>query len=409
MKDKSSELFFLTLAILTWALLFSYHLGFPASEYYDEVYFVPTAREYLSLNQTTTDTAHPPLGKLFLSLSLLTFGDTPWAWRIFSLFCGSLFLFVIYYLTKILTKNRWLASLVTFLMAVEGIHITQSRIAMLNAQMSLWMFLSLLVLLPYLQGETEKRLRSFFFSGIFLGLTISIRWVGAGIIGIIGPLLLIKFLRDKDKLGFLRDFFMAYILITTLIYIASHSIIPLGQGYKWSNIFTYQAHMARYHATLQEGHTYGSEWWGWPLLVRPIWYFFERKGTIVNGILCIGNPAIYWMIPVAMFYVLGMWLKERKFLYGFVIFGFLSQWLPWALIGRVKFFHYFYAAVPFALLGIALLIREIWRYGTLGKWLVCFYILLVFIMFIYWFPLWTGYPISDPSFQSHLWFKKAWI
>jgi dolichyl-phosphate-mannose--protein O-mannosyl transferase len=143
-------------------------------------------------------------------------------------------------------------------------------------------------------------------------------------------------------------------------------------------------------------------------LIRPIWYFFERRNELVYGILCIGNPAVYWVGPFAMSYVLFKWLEKHTFQYTFILAGFFSQWLPWLLPKRVEFFHYFYAAIPFEFMAIALLLQRFWQIPKVGKWIVACYLLAVAGMFIYWYPLYTGLPISEASYRNHLWFK-AWI
>lgn len=393
---------------LACLFFYSYRLEFPPTKYFDEVYFPTTAKEYLSLKQTTTDTAHPPLGKLLMSLSILAFGDVSWAWRLVSLISGLFLILTVYALAKKILKQLWMALFVTFLFATEGMHLTQSRIAMLNAPMMLCMFLSLLAVIPYFIDKNAPRTRAFAMSGAFLGIAVAIRWVGVAIVGVIGIFLIKRFLEEENKLLFLRDFVLFYVALPVFVYFASHIIIPLGQGYPWKNIWTYQFHMARYHATLKEGHGYGSAWWGWPLLVRPIWYFFERKEGFVYGILCIGNPAIYWMIPFAMGYVLFKWLEKPSTLYALILVGFFQAWLPWAVIGRVKFFHYFYPATPFIAMAIALWMQRIWQIGPRGRIIVTAYVMLVAILFLYWYPVYTGLPMTEAFFQNHLWFK-SWI
>lgn len=407
MKKSAEVLILLGGAVLCLAM-YAHHLDFPSEPYYDEVYHVPTAREYLARSPVTTETVHPPLGKLLIAASIWFFGDTSWVWRLASLGSGILLIFIVFTLARILTQNFWTALLATFFFAVEGVHITQSRIAMLNSPMVLFMFASLLALLPYLMNPKAPRSRAFFVSGVCLGLALSIRWVSLGIAGVIGPFLFKRFFEEKNQWAFLRDAFLFYFLIPLAIYTAAHSVIPLVQGRPWIDIWNSQVHMARYHLTLTEPHGYGSEWWSWPLLVRPIWYFFERKEGLVYGIFCIGNPAVYWLILVAMGYVFIQWLKRLDTLHGIVLFGFLTQWLPWAWVGRVKFFHYFYAAVPFSVIALALLTQRIWQGGRVGKWVVVGYLLLVLVLFVYWYPLYTGIPISEPYFQNHLWFK-SWV
>ena len=60
-----------------------------------------------------------------------------------------------------------------------------------------------------------------------------------------------------------------------------------------------------YHANLDATHPYFSEWWKWPWLVRPTWYFYEQKGEFVRGIVAIGNPALWWLcVPATLWSLL---------------------------------------------------------------------------------------------------------
>jgi dolichyl-phosphate-mannose--protein O-mannosyl transferase len=394
--------------LLIGIALYTAHLNFPAKPYFDEVYHVKTARQFLHFSRTMTDTVHPPLAKLVMTFSMLVFGDHPWTWRLPSLLCGLMTILTVFYIARLLIKDKRTALLTAFLFSLEGLHLTQSRIAMLNAQMMMWMMLTLAAMLPYLMDRQYPRSRSFLYSGLFLGLAVSCRWVGILVLPVLLIFMAGKFFQERNKLAFLRDFFLFIMLVPALIYAASHSIMMVTQDLRWKDIWDYQFRMWHYHATLREGHRYGSEWWSWPVLLRPIWYFFVSKNQIVNGILCIGNPAIYWLMPFALGYILFKWIEERSFLYGFILMGFFSQWLPWAWIGRTKFFHYFYSAVPFAILAVVLLLQRIWQIEKTGKWVVAAYLAIVIGLFIYWYPLYAGWPISETYFRNHMWFT-AWI
>ena len=75
---------------------------------------------------------------------------------------------------------------------------------------------------------------------------------------------------------------------------------------------------------------------------------------------------------------------------------------------RVKFFHYFDMAMPFVVIAFAMLLEKLWCSGRGGKALALGYLILVAGFFIYWYPLLTGFPISEKYFRNHLWFK-SWV
>jgi len=58
----------------------------PDKFYFDEVHYVPAARQMLEPVMPTPmlNPMHPPLAKQLIALSILTFGDVPLGWRIFA-------------------------------------------------------------------------------------------------------------------------------------------------------------------------------------------------------------------------------------------------------------------------------------------------------------------------------------
>jgi hypothetical protein len=66
-----------------------------------------------------------------------------------------------------------------------------------------------------------------------------------------------------------------------------HSPLDL---FKWVAI-----DVPNYEAAVADAtHPYSSKWWTWPLLLRPVWYYWKDPGPItgtVVGIWGSGNPA----------------------------------------------------------------------------------------------------------------------
>ncbi len=386
-------------------MLYSFRLSFPPTQYYDEVYHVKTAREFIALSGNS-ETSHPPLGKMLVALTVRIFGDHSRVWRLVPLVSGLAALLVFFLLAEKFFKDLKPALFASVLFALDGILITQSRITMLNTTMILFMLLALWFFIRAL--EENGKTNYFLLSGIFLGLTAATRWIGLGIVPVMGILFLKYFPALREKRGSILKLFIFLVGVPLLVYFTVHLFLLLIKGYHWKDLWLYQVRMLHYHSTLKATHNYGSAWWGWPVMTRPIWYFFERKQGVIRGIFCIGNPAVLWAFIPALGYLIWDVLKTRSSRAAFVITGFLSQWLPWAFIGRVKFFHYHFTAMPFVALGLALYFQAIWNTGRAGKIFAAGYLLLVLGMAAYWYPLWTAYPISEWYFQNHLWFK-SWV
>ncbi|MSR77268.1 MAG: phospholipid carrier-dependent glycosyltransferase [Candidatus Omnitrophica bacterium] len=418
-----------------YLLIYGARLGFPPTMHYDEVYQVKTAQQILQLSGYT-ETSHPPLAMLLMSLFIFLFGNLSWVWRLVSLFSGFGCLALIYKITEAFVPSPCLSptgrgegegrrTRVAFFAAVlfflDGLAMSQARIGMLNAFMLFWMLLSVYCLLQHSVLDVWTRRRAFFWSGICFGLGVATR-----IVALSTPaLLLVPYLlawRQPAKRGpILTDTFLYLFLPAFLIYWIPFLILPSIRGYGFSSLWAMQKHFVDYHLHLTAGHTYASKWWGWPFLLRPIWYYYEAASTagpkLVQGILSIGNPLIFWGIPAGIGFVGVQFFKKRSrwpslesqfCFFAFILVGFFSEWLQWVPVRRVTFFHYFYTALPFAVMAIAVLLDRLWEWKPQGPRLVLIYLLCVFGMFLYWYPLLTGFPISESFFNQHMWFK-SWI
>ncbi|HEY6965143.1 MAG TPA: phospholipid carrier-dependent glycosyltransferase, partial [Erythrobacter sp.] len=69
-----------------FALLAGWRLSIPSKLYFDEVHYIPAAREFVSLfTQGFGDyrnREHPLLAKELIAVGMLVFGDNPLGWRI---------------------------------------------------------------------------------------------------------------------------------------------------------------------------------------------------------------------------------------------------------------------------------------------------------------------------------------
>lgn len=404
--------------ILAWLVvsvlyfgIYGYHLQRPDTMYYDEVYFVKTAREIIHLNGYT-DTVQPPFGKLLIAFNILVFGDHSWAWRMASIVSGFGCLVMLYAITKLLTKSSRAAFFAALLFSFDCVSFTQARIAMLNSTMYFLMLLSLWFLMKHVVTREWKRATAFFWSGVCFGLAVGTRLIGLSIVVMLFVFYRKLWTENKKKKALLKDTVYFLMITPLIIYESAYLIIPFIRGFDWSSILKLQYYMMKYHLTLKQGHTYGSEWWSWPLMMRPIWYYYHSSQVngipMMRGILCIGNPLIFWMIPVVMVFAIVQLLKTKTWVYLFVVTGFFTQWLQWSPVTRVKFFHYIYTAIPFVAIALALALDKLWQSGQIGKVAVALYLLTVIGMFIYWYPLLNGMLITDAYFRQHMWFK-SWI
>lgn len=396
------------LFLLGLMVLYAYRLDFPRTEYFDEVYHVKTAREYLTVSGNT-DTVHPPLAKLLVSGFMRLLGDRSWVWRLLSYLCSMGTFVIFFFLSRKIFQSERAAMVAVLLLAMDGLFLTQARITMHNSAMLFFMMMSIWFLLEGMEKHPGAD-KYFIASGIFLGLTASCRWVGLAVLPVMAMLFIDYFPRLKNKKEFFEKSILFYFLVPGIVYFCSHIILLFLKGYgTLESIWRYQVTMFMYHKNLKATHPYSSEWWSWPLMIRPIWYHFQKNSAgLIEGILCLGNPVLMWGFIATLGHLVWRWCQDRSKPALFIFLGFLSQWIPWAYIGRVKFYHYFYTAVPFIVLGSVFFLRDMWNTGRRGQIFCVLYLLLYVAMFAYWYPLLTGYPVPEVFYQKHMWFRN-WI
>ena len=114
-------------------------LQFPAEKIFDEIYYARAGEEYLRHSDVnglwSFEFTHPPLSKLLITASMLLFGglhglgDTAVGWRFGNVVVGALTVGLIYVFAKRLTASTLFASLAALMLALDGFHYVQSRIA----------------------------------------------------------------------------------------------------------------------------------------------------------------------------------------------------------------------------------------------------------------------------------------
>ncbi|MGQ9691783.1 MAG: glycosyltransferase family 39 protein, partial [Thermoproteota archaeon] len=245
--------------------------------YFDEIYFVRTAEEYLRLEEPFEWT-HPPLGKLIIALGILVFGYSPFGWRIMGVIFAGLMIPVMYLLGKRLFGTRRAAFISAFLWVFEFMHFTMGRISTVDTYVTFFSLISHLFFLIYLQGVLKGKPndRNLLLAVIFFALGFSTKWIT--IYGFIGDVLLLLMLRFKtlSKTGLkwaqrVKELFnypvstlAGFIIFAIVIYFTT--FIPYMMiGHSLIDVFSLQWSMSYYHATLKATHPIQSPWWSWPI------------------------------------------------------------------------------------------------------------------------------------------------
>ena len=442
-----------------------FHLGDIPGSTFDEVFYPRYGFDYLT--GETFFYSHPPLGNYIYTAAIWIYSQMPWieltsieslkfeelpplSYRWINAVFGSLLCLLVYFLARAVSKNKNFALIVSFFVAIDGSLLVDSRFALPNIFI-VFFGLSALLCAAKSRSSYDNARNWLLFCGIFLGLSISVKWNGLGYFLIILSFLLIHYfinIFDAQRFG-KKDLsqsnqekimaidsipkweHLAYILATPLLVYVLVSIPDL-QFNTEHGFLEKQKQMLGYHQYMVEEneHPYCSKWYSWPLMIRPIGYFFssqETMGTLGNQIMqfqdvhLFPNPFLYWFSTIAILIMAVQWLKlfwqwvsqgivsYECYLFLFILIGYFANLLPWALVSRCVFLYHYQPASVFAFLALAWYLAKYIKSESLKYRVLSWGILtIVFISFLYWLPIQLGISLDSDAFYDRMWFP-SWI
>jgi dolichyl-phosphate-mannose-protein mannosyltransferase len=239
---------------------------------------------------------------------------------------------------------------------------------------------------------------------------------------------------------------VAMVLLPLVVYVGSYSgkIDPntypqyhpgLGLNFSPSalaDLWHMQGDIAHFHEHLyaydpnkpdHKAHPYQSRPWTWSYLGRPVAYYYETTHTDSpqerrSEILGVGNPAIFWVGYIVVPWLLWALWKRRSWVVAFILVALLSQYLFWFIprvsLEKVQFLFYATPIVPFLILGIVYVLRDLSRIRIQGSTsrpfmpVVVGYVVVAVAVFWWLWPVLSAFPLSKAAWQARMWFP-GWI
>lgn len=400
--------------------LASRHADLMNSAYFDEIYHVRTAVEHIN-GIEPYEISHPPLGKILISLGIRLFGMTPFGWRFSGTFLGVLMLPIIYIFLKVLFGSYSVPACGTALLASGFMHFAQTRLATIDTYAVF--FILLMYLFMYLFLSREK-LVWLALSGISFGLGAASKWTclyaGAGL-GVMWVLYW-AFSRRSFK-SFIRNVLFCllfFVLIPAAVYYISyypygaarglHGIRALFSREYFDIVISNQTYMFNYHSGLVAEHPYSSTWLQWIFDIRPILYYLEYfDNGKVSSISAFTNPAVCWGGFISLFVLLYAALFRKDNRAGFILLGYLAQLLPWVFVPRLTFAYHYFPCTVFLCLSIAYSFNILRLDGSRFARIPMYgFTVLSVLLFILFFPVISGSPVSAEFSDVFLGWFKTW-
>lgn len=313
----------LILVLVAGGLRF-YRLDEPDRLYFDELYYAADGAALLERGVEEGFVVHPPVGKWLIAAGIAVTGDGPLGWRIGMAAAGTLTVLMTYLAGLRLFRRRGIAALAAFLVAIDGLAFTMSRIAMLDAALALFVVTGFWLLLrdrdaqwagidpdaPPVDPAEARPLprrphRDRWLAGVVLGLAVATKWSGLLAIGGAGLLVLITELTLRRRATgrwltawprLVTSGVLALLVVPALVYVASYAgwfanfpatrpgaercpegsaecAVPLPS--MLGDWLGEQRAIAGFHEDLDASHRYRAPATTWPVMSRPVAYYYE--------------------------------------------------------------------------------------------------------------------------------------
>jgi dolichyl-phosphate-mannose-protein mannosyltransferase len=390
-------------------LVFAAGVTTPRILVFDEIHYVPAARILMEL-RGPWNIEHPLLGKTLIALGITLFGDTPLGWRALSTVAGTASVMGLFAAAWHLFRNTRTAALAAIFAGLNMTLFVQARIAMLDGFMGALVVGALAAMLWSMRGTGPAVWRRWLLGSILLGLAAGVKWVAIPYIALAGAGFLLA--RAPHRWPGLRPVPALLILglasggayLLTFLPAFFYAREPLTLA----NLLPFQLEMYRQQTQVLPRHSYQSAWWGWPLMLRPIWYLYEPVDGVQRGIILLGNPAVIWGGLLAVGACAWAFVRERSAALGGVAALWLAGWGMWALIPKsLGFFYYYYLPSLWLPLAIAAAFHRYAR-GENRYWDEAA-VALAGGLFLYFYPILAAEPLAGPAaFQRWMWFS-SWI
>jgi dolichyl-phosphate-mannose-protein mannosyltransferase len=348
----------------------------PETFVFDEVHYVPAARQLLARapQEPILNPMHPPLGKEIMALSIRTLGDNSLAWRYPGVVFGALSVVAIYLCALAVFARHGPAVAAAIIAFFNQMLFVMARTAMLDI---FALGFGLLGIAAFLHGFGKERPHNLFaMAGAGFGCAAACKWSGLFPLGvcivIVATIRLMQSWRTQFADARATDWYRpelwpdfrsyhfaaCFVLAPALTYLASFVVLD---GFSISAIIEAQRRILVDNTTTAiAGHTYQSAWPSWPLLVRPVWFLFDKVGDdTIQAVVFLGNPLVLWPALFALALALRDLIVTRRRDAFQVLAFYFGPYLAWALLPRtLSFLYYYLPSATFASLALVYALRR---------------------------------------------------
>ncbi|MEO0690074.1 MAG: phospholipid carrier-dependent glycosyltransferase [Pseudomonadota bacterium] len=425
-RDEPSDPWVWCLAIpAMFAALATIRLTLPTTPFFDEVHYLPAAREFLHVGESGgaiyRNMEHPLLGKQFLALGIHLFGDTPFGWRITPLIAGTFAVGASMRALWHASEERF-ATVVFGVLLATGFHLfVHARIAMLDIFMIAFLALAGWQFAAAMREPETGRWR-LAIAGVALGCAMGAKWNAVPIAMVPG----LTFFAARLSAGRRRLIFSRRGIPVPGVSLAEAfvwlGVVPLVvyaltffPGY-WLEaplrpspiaelgLVGLHERILELQGSVMAPHNYQSTWPQWVTNTRGIWYLYEFTDNAQRGVLLIGNPLTMLAGLPALVWCLWIGLYRSDWARLAVVVGYASAIGFWLIAPKpVQFYYHYMMPSCFLLAALALALGDLHHTKRL-RWVSYAVPLGSAALFAIFFPILTAAELEGPmSFTRWAW------
>ncbi|WP_348535873.1 phospholipid carrier-dependent glycosyltransferase [Kocuria sp. JC486] len=278
---------------------------------------------------------HPPVGKWLIGWGMLLFGPgDAFGWRFFPAVFGTAMIALVVVAALLMFRSPVVAAVAGTLLAVDGLHLTHSRLALLDIFLAFFVLLAFVFLLLDRIDGRRRLIRKFqrsspsgasdtidgrshgfgawlgvrwwrIAAGISCGLAVGVKWNALYYVAALGVITVLWDLGARRAAGIRLWLpggvvldglfaFVSMIPVALLTYLSTWlgwlrtsggydrnwAVEHPGEGAQWlpeslRSLWEYHKAAYEFHIGLDSGHTYMAGPAQWPILGRPTSYFYE--------------------------------------------------------------------------------------------------------------------------------------
>lgn len=403
-------------------MLFTVHLDRPSRIMFDEVHYVPAAQALLAL-EGPRNIEHPLVGKELIGAGIVLFGDNPFGWRAFTTLAGTATVLGAFAFLWLLLGSMRAALVGAALTALNQSVYVQARTAMLDIFLGAFLLWAMVVMLWAAKGTPAQVRRRWIGVGVLFGLAIGTKWAAIPYVALAGAAFVVTRFRDarvarrplrtafsgKDQPHWTGLATIPALLILGSVSIAIYFLTFLPALFyerdplTLAGLIPLQQEMYALQTQVLAKHTYQSDWWSWPLMIRPIWYFYEWDQGAQRGVLLIGNPVIMWGGLLAVLACLWAGFREKAHRPLALAFVWIASLGIYVVIPKsIGFYYYYHLSGIFLCLVLAAAFHHFDR-GR-GKGREEWFVFAALVAFVYFYPILAASALPDPQgFRKWMW------